>query len=193
MFRDNLSPVWIGPIFVVCVSLCWLSACCVDNDGDGFTGYHEVLCPEGLDCDDNLATVHPEAPELCDGIDNQCPGDVGYGELDEGCERIVFATESLYAGGEVSGLAGADAKCQFQAEAAGLGFSLINSDNVIVDIYISNNLSRAAVKTRINVLEVKCAVSVVLILEAVLVLLVGKITQTPGCSIRHKCFTAVKT
>ena len=36
----------------------------VDSDGDGYT--------EEVDCDDRLRAVHPEAPELCDGIDNDC-------------------------------------------------------------------------------------------------------------------------
>jgi len=35
-----------------------------DNDGDGY------LAPE--DCDDNDASINPEAEEICDGIDNNC-------------------------------------------------------------------------------------------------------------------------
>ena len=38
-----------------------------DSDGDGFT-------PEAGDCDDADASVHPEAPEVCDDIDNNCDG-----------------------------------------------------------------------------------------------------------------------
>ena len=41
--------------------------CCFDLDGDGFTD-----C--GGDCDDDDATIHPGAPELCDGVDNNCDG-----------------------------------------------------------------------------------------------------------------------
>ena len=42
---------------------------CADADADGWTA-----C--GGDCDDARATVHPGAPELCDGRDNDCGGQV---------------------------------------------------------------------------------------------------------------------
>ena len=35
-----------------------------------------------LDCDDADAARHPGAPELCDGLDNDCDGVIGVGELD---------------------------------------------------------------------------------------------------------------
>ncbi len=47
---------------------------CKENDKDG-DGY-----PVDKDCDDTDASVHPFAPELCDGKDNDCDG-----EVDEGC------------------------------------------------------------------------------------------------------------
>ncbi|UCD85310.1 MAG: PD40 domain-containing protein [Deltaproteobacteria bacterium] len=59
----------------------------VDNDGDGFTNLE--------DCNDGDASIYPGAPELCDSVDNQCPGDDGYGLVDEGCGpsgKIVFQT-----------------------------------------------------------------------------------------------------
>jgi hypothetical protein len=40
-----------------------------DNDGTG----------DGLDCAPTDSAVHPAAPELCDGIDNNCDGDVDKG------------------------------------------------------------------------------------------------------------------
>ena len=40
----------------------------VDADGDGFT--------EDVDCNDADIQVSPEAMELCDGIDNNCDGNI---------------------------------------------------------------------------------------------------------------------
>ena len=48
---------------------------CSDADADGFDSCFE--------CDDTLASVHPGAPEINDGLDNQCPGDPGSGQTDE--------------------------------------------------------------------------------------------------------------
>ena len=50
---------------------------CADADGDGVTE-----C--GGDCLDLEADVYPGAPEICDFLDNQCPGDAGHGLIDEG-------------------------------------------------------------------------------------------------------------
>lgn len=55
-----------------------------DLDGDGYIN-NILLPPEYYDCEDQIASVHPYAPEYCDGIDNQCEGFEGFGIIDEGC------------------------------------------------------------------------------------------------------------
>ena len=49
-----------------------------DADGDGFTN--------DVDCDDSNADINPNASESCDGIDNNCDG-----EIDEGVTSIFYA------------------------------------------------------------------------------------------------------
>ena len=62
----------------------------LDADGVGFGDTNELLqdcqAPAGYvlndtDCDDTDDTIYPEAPELCDGIDQNCNGNNFY-ELD---------------------------------------------------------------------------------------------------------------
>jgi formylglycine-generating enzyme required for sulfatase activity len=57
--------------------------CCTDGDLDFF--FSQAGCGTEVDCDDFDPFVYPGAPELCDLVDNQCPGDTGYGQIDEGC------------------------------------------------------------------------------------------------------------
>ncbi len=58
---------------------------CLDSDGDGYVSEpsdNSMLCGPGpYDCNDTDSSIHPNATELCDNIDNDCDGMV-----DEGCQ-----------------------------------------------------------------------------------------------------------
>src|SRR5207245_396329 len=47
---------------------------CVDNDHDGY-----CATGPGADCDDTNPSIHPNAPELCNGIDDNCNGSIDEG------------------------------------------------------------------------------------------------------------------
>lgn len=47
-----------------------------DNDGDGFDN--------SIDCDDNDPNINPNATEVCDGVDNNCDG-----QIDEGFQIVT--------------------------------------------------------------------------------------------------------
>lgn len=75
-------------------------AVCTDGDGDGY--YAEEGCGTEVDCDDTNCSIHPGVTESCDGVDNNCDGNI-----DEGC----------YIPGDVNqdgSITPADALCVFQ-------------------------------------------------------------------------------
>ena len=67
--------------------------CYADNDDDGFGDANDagemfcLTCPnrtvqDNNDCNDNDATINPDAQEICDGVDNNCNG-----QIDEGFDQ----------------------------------------------------------------------------------------------------------
>ncbi len=76
-----------------------------DADGDGYgnpavsvtlcTGSHPPgYVSNNKDCDDTQASVYPSAPEINDGLDNQCAGNAGFGMTDEITGNLGFLTSS---------------------------------------------------------------------------------------------------
>ncbi len=53
----------------------------LDADGDGFT-------PATGDCDDADPNAFPGAPEVCDGVDNDCSAVVDDGDADQSCSGL---------------------------------------------------------------------------------------------------------
>ena len=47
---------------------------CIDLDGDGYGKPGAAACPNGaaIDCDDAHAAVYPGAPQICDGLNDNC-------------------------------------------------------------------------------------------------------------------------
>jgi hypothetical protein len=60
---------------------CVDASACVDEDGDGFG----PGCRAGDDCDDSSPTAFPGGFESCDGLDNDCDGEVDEDGACDGC------------------------------------------------------------------------------------------------------------
>ena len=71
---------------------------CADTDGDVYAGPSIPPCPADvpLDCDDADPEIFPNAWEVNDGRDNQCPGDAGFGLVDELSGEPSWNTDGTY-------------------------------------------------------------------------------------------------
>ena len=88
-----------------------------DADGDGYT--------EGTgDCDDSSAALSPSAIEVCDGIDNDCDG-----EIDEG------ATQTLYADRDDDGYGDPDDTVEVCSQLSGYVIIGTDCDDTTSDVY----------------------------------------------------------
>jgi hypothetical protein len=63
---------------------------CRDFDRDGFIGYDAVTCDTGLDCNDTDPNIHPGADERCNGLDDDCDGEVDF--KDDAAYAILWST-----------------------------------------------------------------------------------------------------
>jgi hypothetical protein len=96
-----------------------------DEDGDGYgdaartrtgCGQPDGYVADDTDCDDGDADINPAAPELCDGIDNDCDGDVDedgptpwYRDVDG--DGYGDPADVVTGCGQPSGYVGNDADC----------------------------------------------------------------------------------
>ncbi|MEM3154403.1 MAG: S8 family serine peptidase [Candidatus Woesearchaeota archaeon] len=82
---------------------------CNDQDQDGY-GNPATGCPQTLtDCDDTKPNIHPNAPETCDGLDNDCDDaideanvccgnqqcDTGLGETPQSCGQDCYTSYQI--------------------------------------------------------------------------------------------------
>ena len=86
----------------------------VDDDADGYAA--------DVDCDDENPDIYPGAPEICDGLDNDCDGEVPEDEFDMDGDGVVECEEECGAGplpGNVSTLS----DCEYVPSPSGTPFA----------------------------------------------------------------------
>ena len=102
-----------------------------DADGDGFGDPGDAVeacdAPEGYltddsDCDDADGAVHPDATEVCDGLDNDCDGGVDHGDA----SLVLTDGDTWYADTDGDGVG--DPDTAVQACTAPSGHIADNSD-----------------------------------------------------------------
>jgi len=74
--RAQTSGVWIGSRFVILGGMRTESGWMLSTGGAYVSGYvdadHDGSAACTADCDDGNSAIHPGAPELCNGIDDDC-------------------------------------------------------------------------------------------------------------------------
>jgi hypothetical protein len=80
----------------------------LDTDGDGFGLADKVKClcgPTGVylaakpgDCDDSTNTISPNAPEVCNGVDDNCNSETDEGDPGSMCPSVAQGTANCVGG-----------------------------------------------------------------------------------------------
>jgi len=103
----------------------------LDADGDGWGGLSVPSCGEagkveqGGDCDDEVATTHPGAPERCNGVDDDCDSLVD--DDDDSLADLAYPDED----GDGFGTGTGEARCPVDGEALHPG----DCDDTLAHVY----------------------------------------------------------